>query len=91
MLKRLDLETLNIKNAYFHFTKTENIKRISDTNLIPKIGKNAEMIEENEKIFFSIGADGVLKLHDVWLKWMMNRMFGEVSLRKKYDDDQYQD
>ena len=89
MLKRVDLETLNIKNAYFHFTKTENLKRISDANLIPKIGKNAEMIEENEKVFFSIGADGVLKLHDVWLKWMMNRMFGEVSLRKKYDDDEY--
>ena len=44
MLKRVDLETLNIKNVYFHFTKTENLKRIFEAGLIPKIGKNAEMI-----------------------------------------------
>ena len=60
MLKMVDLETLNIKNVYFHFTKTENLKRIFEAGLIPKIGKNAEMIEKSEKVFFSIGADGVL-------------------------------
>lgn len=89
MLKRVDENKINLEHSYFHFTNINNIDRIEKNNLLPKIGENASMIEENEKIFFSIGASGILKLQDVWLKWMMNRMFGEVSLRKKYDDDEY--
>lgn len=89
MLKRVDENKINLEHSYFHFTNINNIDRIEKNNLLPKIGENASMIEETEKIFFSIGASGILKLQDVWLKWMMNRMFGEYNLKKKYDDDNY--
>lgn len=89
MLRRVELKELNLENTYFHFTKECNLERIEAKNLIPLIGENSAMIEDTKKIFFSVGASGVLKLHDVWLKWLMNRMFGEYNLRKKYDEEEY--
>ena len=89
MLRRVELKELNLENTYFHFTMECNLERIEAKNLIPLIGENSAMIEDTKKIFFSVGASGVLKLHDVWLKWLMNRMFGEYNLRKKYDEEEY--
>lgn len=89
MLRRVNESNINLEKSYFHFTNLDNVDRIEKNNLLPKVGENASMIEETEKIFFSIGASGILKLQDVWLKWMMNRMFGESNLKKKYDDDRY--
>lgn len=90
MLRRVNIDSLNLGKSYFHFTKRINLDRIETHNLIPAIGENSAMIEESKKIFFSIGASGILMLHDVWLKWMMNRMFGEYSLKKKYDSFEYE-
>lgn len=89
MLRRVDISKINLGKAYFHFTNKNNIDRIALNNLLPKIGESSSMIEETEKVFFSIGASGILKVQDVWLKWMMNRMYGECNLRKKYDSDDY--
>lgn len=89
MLKRVDVSKINLEKSYFHFTNANNIERIEKNNLLPKIGENSAMIEETKKIFFSVGASNILKTHDVWLKWMMNRMFGECNLKKKYDNDDY--
>ena len=86
MLKRLDISDINLEDGYFHFTKKENLDKIEKYNLLPKIGKNSAMIENSEKIFFSVGASNILKTHDVWLKWLMNRMYGAYGLAKKYDD-----
>ena len=89
MLKRVDVSKINLEKSYFHFTNKFNVDRIATQNLLPKIGENSALIEETEKIFFSIGASGILKVQDVWLKWMMNRMYGEFNLKKKYDGDDY--
>ena len=89
MLRRVDISKINLDKAYFHFTNAYNIEKIEKNNLLPKIGKNSAMIEESAKIFFSIGASGILKTHDVWLKWMMNKMYGEYNLKKKYDGEDY--
>lgn len=89
MLKRLEISAIDLENGYFHFTKKENLDRIEKNNLLPKIGENSAMVENSEKIFFSVGASNILKTHDVWLKWLMNRMYGAYSLAKKYDDFEY--
>ena len=33
-------------------------------------------IEKNPKIFFSKGEIGILKVTEVWARWLMHRIFG---------------
>ena len=89
MLKRIDIREIDLENGYFHFTNKDNIKNIAKNNLLPMIGKNSYLIEETEKIFFSVGASNILKTHDVWLKWLMNRLFGSYSLSCNCDNKTY--
>ena len=41
------------------------------------------MADNTKRIHFSTGVSSILKYHDVYLKWMMNTMYGEKKLKKK--------
>lgn len=84
MLNKIDIKDIN-NDAFLHFTDKENIKSIALNGLVPRVGKNSINIENSAKIFFVKGLKNVLKNHDVWLKWAMNRMFGSLALEKEED------
>ena len=41
----------DIKLNYFHFTPRCHLESISNTGLLPNIGKNAKYIEKTKKVF----------------------------------------
>ena len=84
MLNKIDIKDICF-NDFLHFTDKENIKSIAINGLVPSVGKNAVNIENSAKVFFVKGFKNVLKNHDVWLKWAMNRMFGSFALEKEED------
>lgn len=64
------------ENSLFHFTHKDSIEEIEKNGLKPVIGANANGIEETPKIFFSKGELGIIKVTEVWLRWLMNRIYG---------------
>lgn len=85
MLKKTKFENISDNFTFFHFTERCNLESISKNGLISQVGKHSASIEENPKIFFAEGCENVLKLNDVWLKWLMNRMFGFYSLSRSLE------
>ena len=73
-------------NSYFHFTHKSNYENIDNLGLSATIGCNAIGIEESPKVFFSKGKIGILKVSEVWLRWLMNRIFGEKNMIGIYDN-----
>lgn len=64
------------KNSLYHFTLERNLEEIEQCGLVPMIGENAKNIENTKKVFFSKGELGIIKATEVWLRWLMNRIFG---------------
>lgn len=75
-MKKILLDELK-DTCILHFTNNNNLAKIEEEGLIPLIGQNAQGIEKNPKIFFSKGKKGALELSEVWMRWLMNRIFGE--------------
>lgn len=74
-MEKISLDELK-DDSLFHFTHQANIETISNEGLKPTIGANAFGIEETPKIFFSKGELGIIKVTEVWLRWLMNRIYG---------------
>ena len=74
------------ENSLFHFTHIDNYETIDSEGLKPIIGENAFGIEETPKIFFSKGELGIIKVNEVWLRWLMNRIFGPNDRLNKYKE-----
>ena len=87
MLRRVDLKDLELSRAYFHFDKISNLGRIEKDDLTSKIADCSALIKETRRIYFSTGVSGILKFHDVYLKWRMNETFGKRAIENKYDDN----
>ena len=87
MLRRVDLQDLELSRAYFHFDKISNLGRIEKDDLTSKIADCSALIKETRRIYFSTGVSGILKFHDVYLKWRMNETFGKRAIENKYDDN----
>ena len=64
---------MSTNEVYYHFTKTKDLESILQNGLIPKVGENAKGVEDSNKVFFSKGKEGVLKLIDVWIRWYIVR------------------
>ena len=84
MLNKIDIKDI-CPNDFLHFTDKENVESIVINGLVPSVGKNAINIENSAKVFFVKGFKNVLKNHDVWLKWEMNRMFGSFASENEED------
>lgn len=74
-MEKAVLEELK-EDSLFHFTHKSDAERISKSGLKPVIGDNASGIEKTPKIFFSKGELGIIKVTEVWLRWLMNRIYG---------------
>lgn len=83
--QKCSLSDLDVENTYFHFTDSAYLKSIRDKGLISNIGKHSEGIDEKESIFFSHGIVATIQGADVWIKWIMNRMYGEKNQFHIYD------
>ena len=83
--KKCTLNDLDIENAYFHFTDKESLKSIRSKGLVSDIGKHSEGIDEKPSIFFSYGMIPTIQGADVWIKWIMHRMYGEKNQFHIYD------
>ena len=66
-MKTIELKDLDANKTLFHFTDKRNIRKIEELGLIPMIGKNSKGIEKTEKVFFSKGNIGFLRICDVWI------------------------
>ena len=64
------------ENSLFHFTHQGSLEEIEKKGLKPVIGDNANSVEETPKIFFSKGKLGIIKISEVWLRWLMNKIYG---------------
>ncbi len=69
----INVEDLDKKNTFLHYTDKENVKNIFNVGLLPKIGQNSKNIELNKKVFFTEGFDNTLLLMDSWIKWLVLR------------------
>ncbi len=67
-----DIQNENLKTIQLHFTGAKNLESIMQDGLLPKIGGNANQLEETPKVFFSVGLDS-LYLYDNWIKWFIYR------------------
>ena len=72
-MKLINVEDLDKKTVFLHYTDKENIKNIFNVGLLPKIGQNSKNIELNKKVFFTEGFDNTLLLMDSWIKWLVLR------------------
>lgn len=79
------------ENSFYHFTLEENLSQIEEKGLVPIIGENSEGIEETPKIFFSKGELGIIKATEVWLRWLMNRIYGvndRLNMRQEMTEEE---
>ncbi len=84
-MNKIKLNEIDLEKSFFHFTNALNIKLINEYGLLPTIGENSKGPENTEKVFFAQGTDGVLKICDMWIKWLMNRMNNYHSLSTQYE------
>lgn len=66
----IDISELN-DNSFYHYTNINNLDSIYNNGLKPRIGDNAVGIEQNEKIFFTIGMTNSLILMESWIRWLI--------------------
>lgn len=79
------LDDLDIDDTYFHFTDKEYLESTKDNGLVSDVGKHSKGIDEKPSIFFSSGMVATIQGTDVWIKWAMNRMYGEKNQFHIYD------
>lgn len=71
--KQVDIEKIDSKSSFFHYTNINNLDSIIEKGLEPRIGENSLFIEKSKKVFFVVGTDGMLTIMDVWVKWLVLR------------------
>lgn len=84
-MNKVKLNEIDLESSFFHFTNALNIELISKYGLLPTIGESSKGLESTEKIFFAEGTDGVLKICDVWIKLIMNKMNNYFGLLNRYE------
>ncbi len=72
-LELADFSYEDLNTIHFHYSHKNNGKSIEKSGLIARIGDNSAEIDEQQAIYFSVGAEAVLHNWDVWLKWRLNR------------------
>lgn len=78
-LPQIALNNLDLEHTFFHFANKIAFDSIAHNGLISQIGDRANGVESKELIFFSEGAENVLRLCNTWIKWIMHRTYGEKN------------
>lgn len=77
-----DIQNIDIRFSFFHYTNKNNIESIAKNGLLPKIGDSATGIETTEKIFFAIGPKGVFSIFDSWIRWLIAKRLTDLPGEK---------
>lgn len=59
-----------LNKTFFHFTPKTMFERIKKDGFKAEKGKNAIGVEENPKVFFVEGPINLLRIADVWIRWI---------------------
>lgn len=75
MFDIVDFTNLNekeINNGLYHFTSKFNLSSIKEHGLIPLNGPHSGKADKSTegRIFFAKGAEGILEIFDVWIRWL---------------------
>lgn len=71
-MEKIRIDELDIDNTYFHFTREDWVESIEKNGITSEPPERENMVgrdKENPCIYFSVGADGLLKTIDVWIRW----------------------
>ena len=85
-MKKVILDEIKYNPCLLHFTHKNNYSEIKKEGLIPLIGENSKGIEKSPKIFFSKGIDGALEVSEVWLRLLLNKIFGQSDILGLYQN-----
>ena len=69
-----------LNKTLFHFAPKDNYEVINRDGFKAEIGQNAMNIEKNPKVFFAEGPINLLRIADVWIRWIS----WHVSQRKYF-------
>ena len=82
-MKKITIDDLP-ENSFFHFTHIDNLEDIEENGLKSTIGENAAGIENTPKVFFSVGEKGIIEIMEVWLRILINNIYGSKDILKFY-------
>ena len=85
-MRKVILDEKKDNHYLLHFTHKNNYSEIEEKGLIPLIGENSKGIEKSPKIFFSKGIDGALEVSEVWLRLLLNKIFGQSDILGLYQN-----
>ena len=82
-MKYVKTTDLDLDTTFFHFSRIDNRNSIEQNGLVSVAGGENKAGDDNNNptIYFSYGADGVLKAIDVWIKWEYNRLRLQKNFR----------
>ena len=72
-LELSEFDDEDLADMHFHYSLKKNGASIEKQGLTSRIGDNSADIDDDEAIYFSVGAEYVLHNWDIWLKWRLNR------------------
>lgn len=82
-MKYFKTADLDLNRSFFHFSRIDNGNSIEQNGLVSVAGGKNKAGDDNNNptIYFSYGADGLLKAIDVWIKWEYNRLRLQKNFR----------
>ena len=67
-LEQVDISGIDLNNSYFHFTRKNNLGRISREGLKPQIGGASNMKnEEQSRVYLSRGGKGIIEIKNSFI------------------------
>ncbi len=67
-LEQVDVSKIDLNNSYFHFTKRDNLGRISREGLKPQIGDASKLKnEEHSRVYLSRGGKGIIEIKNSFI------------------------
>ena len=82
-MKKITIDDLS-DNSFFHFTHIDNLEDIKENGLKSTVGENSAGIENTPKVFFSVGKTGIIEIMEVWLRILMNKIYGSKDILNFY-------
>ena len=89
-MKKITIDDLP-ENSFFHFTHISNIEDIKENGLKSTVGENSAGIENTPKVFFSVGEMGILEIMEVWLRILINKIYGSKDILNLYNYERYEE
>ena len=89
-MKKITIDDLP-ENSFFHFTHISNIEDIKENGLKSTVGENSAGIENTPKVFFSVGEIGILEIMEVWLRILINKIYGSKDILNLYNYERYEE